>query len=99
MAAGYTKTVSPTCAAPPPVSSPGTDSSALVPSLCAGVPYAITMTATNGAGTSAASAASNPTVPLVAQPPSAPLITSVLSRSGGLVRGLVGSLPRPGATP
>jgi large repetitive protein len=43
------------------------------------------MTATNGAGTSAGSGLSNPVVPLVAQPPSAPLITSILPRNGGLV--------------
>lgn len=55
------------------------------PSLCAGIPYVVTMTATHAAGKSAASAPSNPTVPLPAQAPNAPLISSVLSRDGGLV--------------
>ena len=85
VATGFTGTVSKTCKAPPVASAPGTDSSALVTSLCAGIPYAISMTATNAKGTSAASPKSNPVVPLVAQKPSAPLVTSVLPRSGGLV--------------
>ena len=87
VAPGFATKVSKTCASPAAFSAPGTDSSALIPKLCAGVPYTVTMTATNAGGTSAASAASNPTVPLVAQPPSAPLITSVFSRNGGLVLG------------
>src|SRR5665213_649076 len=85
VATGFTGTVPGTCGSPPVISAPGTDSSALMTKLCAGVPYAISMKATNAAGTSAKSAVSHPVVPLVAQPPTSPLITSVLPRSGGLV--------------
>jgi hypothetical protein len=73
------------CAKAQKISAQATDSAALVPKLCAGVPYVITMTATNTAGTSAASAPSNPAVPLVAQAPSSPLITSVESLSDSLI--------------
>ncbi len=85
VASGFSGKVSKKCALPPVVSAPGTDSSALMAKLCAGVPYSVSMTATNVAGTSGPSGPSNPAVPLVAQPPSAPLVTSVLSLSGGLV--------------
>jgi streptogramin lyase len=85
VASGFKGRVSKKCAKAPAVSAPGTDSSALIPKLCAGIPYIVTMTASNRAGTGSASATSNPAVPLVAQPPSSPLITSVLSRNDGLV--------------
>ena len=85
VASGFAGKPSKTSAAPPAASAPSTDSSALMAKLCSGVPYVVTMTASNAAGTSTKSAPSNPAVPLVAQPPSAPLITAVLSRSSGLV--------------
>ena len=81
VAKGFTGTVSSKCSSPKVLTAPGTDSSALYPKLCAGIPYTITMTATNAAGTSGSSAPSDTVVPLVAQPPSSPLISSVLVRS------------------
>ena len=85
VAPGYTGKPTTQCANPPGVSAPGTDSSALMTALCGGVPYVVTMTATNTAGTSASSAPSNPVVPGAAQAPNAPLITSVQPRDGGLI--------------
>ena len=83
VATGFAAKVSKKCASPAAFAASGADSSALIPKLCAGVPYVVSMSATSTGGTSAASALSDPTVPLVAQPPSAPLITSVFSRSAG----------------
>ncbi|HTT86432.1 MAG TPA: fibronectin type III domain-containing protein, partial [Acidimicrobiales bacterium] len=85
VATGFVGKVSKRCVETKPVSAPGTDSSALVSGLCGGIPYVVTMTANNDAGEGAPSVPSNPTVPLVVQPPSPPLITSVLSRSGRLI--------------
>ena len=74
------------CAAPPAVSALGTATSAVISTgVCTGVPYVVSLTATNRWGTSTPSASSNVVVPLVAQPPSAPLITSVFARSGALI--------------
>ncbi len=82
---GYKGPVPSGCASPSPVTAPGTDSSVLVGSLCARVPYTMTVSATNSAGTGPASASSNPATPLVAQPPSPPLILRVLARNHSLV--------------
>jgi hypothetical protein len=82
---GYTKTVSATCSSPSTTSAPASSSAALVTGLCAHIPYVLTVTATNSAGSSPASNPSNPVVPLSAQPPSSPLITSVLARNDSLV--------------
>ncbi len=73
------------CQSPPSVSAPGTDSSALLAGLCAGVAYTATVTASNGSGAGPASDPSNPFVPLAAQAPAAPLITSVFGRDGALL--------------
>lgn len=72
------------CASPTPTTAAGGDTSAEVAGLCAGVAYTIALTATNSAGTGPASASSNPVVPLPAQAPAEPIITSVYSRSGAL---------------
>jgi alpha-tubulin suppressor-like RCC1 family protein len=85
VAAGYAGKVPAGCASPPAASAPGSDSSVVVSGLCAQIPYTLTMTAANSAGSSAPSAPSNPVVPLVAQPPSAPLIVSVLARNKALL--------------
>jgi hypothetical protein len=61
------------------------DTQALVGGLCAGVVYTAAVKARNAGGSSAASPASAPVVPLAAQPPGTPLITSVLGRAGALV--------------
>ena len=61
------------------------DTQALVGGLCAGIVYTATAKARNAAGSSAASPASAPVVPLAAQPPGTPLITSVLARGGSLL--------------
>lgn len=61
------------------------DTQALVGGLCAGIVYTATAKARNAAASSAASPASAPVVPLAAQPPGAPLITSVLARGGSLL--------------
>ncbi len=52
--------------------------------LCAQVPYQVTMTATNAAGTSAVSPPSLGVVPLPAAAPKAPQIVQVLGRSASL---------------
>ena len=61
------------------------DTQALVGGLCAGIVYTATAKARNAAASSAASPASAPVVPLAAQPPGTPLITSVLARGGSLL--------------
>ncbi|MFV0460955.1 MAG: DUF4214 domain-containing protein [Actinomycetales bacterium] len=48
--------------------------------VCTGVVYRVSMTATNPAGTSPASAASGPAVPWTTQPPRPPLLDGLLSR-------------------
>lgn len=73
------------CAGPVTITATGANSAALVPGLCAGVAYQASVDAVNGDGTSPASAASSPVVPLVAQVPQAPLITSVFDRPGALI--------------
>ena len=85
VAAGFAGRVKASCRTPEPTPAPATDTSVLVAPLCAGVPYSFTMTATNAAGTSSASSVSDVATPLVAQPPDAPLILSVLPRNGSLV--------------
>jgi hypothetical protein len=67
------------------VTAPASDSQALVAGLCAGVVYRATVKARNAVAFSKASPASAPVVPLAAQPPGVPLITSVLARNGSLV--------------
>jgi hypothetical protein len=67
------------------VTAPASDSQALVAGLCAGVVYRATVQARNAVAFSRASPASAPVVPLAAQPPGRPLITSVLARGGSLV--------------
>ncbi|HLX32266.1 MAG TPA: fibronectin type III domain-containing protein [Gaiellaceae bacterium] len=87
--AGYEATASAavpaSCESPPPVSAPVTVKSARVSGVCAGVPYTVSVTATNQWGTSSAGVASNAVVPLVAHAPTAPLITSVMGRPGALI--------------
>lgn len=98
IAPGYTGVIPSGCATPPPASAPGTASSVLMGNLCAQIPYVVTLTATNAAGASPASAPSAIAVPLVAQPPSSPLIISVQPRNSAL---LVGFSPpaNPGGDP
>ncbi len=76
----------PTCPSPTPVSAVagGTDSAGWIKGLCARVAYQVTMTASNSVGTGPASLPSVPGVPLDAQPPRPPMITSVVPRSGSL---------------
>ena len=81
---GFPGTVSGVCAAPPATSA-SSGSSALVGGLCARIPYAISMTATNAKGTSAASLISKPVVPFAARKPNPPVITSVVPTNTGLV--------------
>lgn len=81
--AGSTTTACPSPTAVTATAS-GTSSAGWVRGLCAQVAYRVTMKATNSVGTSAASPASAPAVPLVAQVPAAPAITQVLGRSGQL---------------
>jgi len=85
LASGYAGKVKASCATPPTTQAPGTSSSALVANLCSGVPYVITLTATNAAGTSGPSNSSNVVAPLSAQAPSPPLIVSVVPRNKSLV--------------
>ncbi|MGH9169787.1 MAG: fibronectin type III domain-containing protein [Acidimicrobiales bacterium] len=85
VATAYSRPVSASCSHPSPTTAPGDDTAALVTGLCAKVPYAMTVTAKSKAGASKGGLASNPTVPLPPQPPSQPLITSVLARSASLV--------------
>lgn len=66
------------------VTTSASDTQAVVGGLCAGVVYAVTLTARNAAAYSAASAASPPVVPLTAQVPGVPLVTSVLARDKSL---------------
>jgi len=70
------------CSGPFAVSVGGSNSAGLVEGLCTGVAYQARVSAANPAGSSAASA---PVVPLAAQVPQAPLITSVFTRPGALV--------------
>ena len=46
----------------------------MIPGICAGLPYTVSVTASKAFGTSPASGLSEPVVPLAAQPPTAPLI-------------------------
>lgn len=66
------------------VTTPAADTQALVGALCAGVVYTVTVKARNAAAYSAASPASAPVVPLAAQVPGVPLVTSVLARDKSL---------------
>ena len=84
-ASGFAGTIAPNCTSPVTRKTGAANTATLVASLCVGVPYVFTVEATNGAGTSVASNSSDPVVPLPAQPPSVPLITSVLRRSQALV--------------
>jgi len=82
----FATSAGPSCQPTGATTTPGTSTGMLVTTnICAGVPYTVTITATNAWGTSAASTPSNTVVPMVAQPPSAPLITSVLARSASLI--------------
>jgi len=67
------------------VIAPASDSQGLVAGLCAGVVYRATVRARNAVAFSKTSPTSAPVVPLAAQPPGQPLITSVLARDGSLV--------------
>ena len=78
VAAGYTGTVPTGCSDPAPVPVTGGDTGATITSLCSGVPYTTTVTATNAYGTSTPSTAGAPVAPFAALPPSEPLITSVV---------------------
>lgn len=82
---GYQSTSDPACNDPAPTPTPGGDSAAEVDGLCAGIPYDLSVSATNASGTSPAAAFAAPVIPLAAQPPSAPLITSTLARPGALL--------------
>jgi hypothetical protein len=73
------------CTSPAATTAPGTDTMAVVTHVCADVAYAVTMSATGPAGTSAASLASNPVVPLPATVPAVPVVTSVLGGDSSLV--------------
>jgi hypothetical protein len=73
------------CPSPLPTTVPGTATAALLPGLCAGVPYTLALTATNAWGTGPPSAPSDTAVPFDVQPPTAPLIRSVLSRPQSLI--------------
>ena len=84
VAAGYAGPVPGGCGTVANTPAPGTDTSALVTGVCAGVPYTISLTATNQVGTSPSSVLSNPAVPLAAQVPQPPLINAVFRRSNAL---------------
>jgi len=73
------------CTGPFTTTVDASNSAALVEGLCTGVAYAATVSAANAVGSSAFSAASLPIVPLAAQVPEAPVITSVLGRNRALV--------------
>ena len=73
------------CSTPVVATAPASDTSIVAPGLCSGVAYVARIRARNASGWSVASQRSNPVVPLEAQPPTAPLITSVLARDGALV--------------
>jgi hypothetical protein len=60
------------------------DTQDLVSGLCAGVVYTLTVKARNAVAYSAVSPASAPVVPLAAQVPGVPLVTSVLPRDASL---------------
>ena len=77
------------CSSPTKVTAsvPVSDTGVVVGGLCAGVVYTAQVVAVNSAGSSAASAVSDPVVPLVAQAPDSPLITSVTGRNGELLVG------------
>ena len=90
---GYTVTATPkagvvTAVCPTPavktITRPASDSGAWVAGLCEKVPYQLTMTASNAAGTSVVSAPSPWVVPLPASAPKAPQLVQVLGRSGAL---------------
>ena len=66
-------------------SAPGTNTTTVVGHVCADVAYEVTMKAVTVSGTSAASTASNPIVPLTARPPFVPLVTTVLGRNHSLL--------------
>jgi hypothetical protein len=73
------------CKGPFKLSVNGSNSAGLVGKLCTGVAYQAKVSATSSAGTSPVSPASSPVVPLPAQVPQAPLITSVFGRDGALL--------------
>ena len=74
------------CQPTAPTTAPGTSSAVLLTTdICAGVPYTLTLAAINPWGTGPPSAPSDTVVPLDAQPPTAPLIRSVLSRPRSLI--------------
>jgi len=79
------QTPPPGCAGPFTVPVSAANSAAVVPGLCARVAYQATVAAVSGGGTSPASPASSPVVPLPAQVPQAPLITSVFGRPEALI--------------
>lgn len=74
-----------TCTSPPSVQAPGGSTTVLITSgVCSGVPYEVTMTATNFAGTSGPSNVSDTVIPEGPIPPAPPHITRVLNLSGAL---------------
>ena len=86
----YSVTLSPVRGTPPScaavtATTPASNSSLNVEGLCAGQVYTATVAATNGSGTGWALEPSNPVVPLVAQVPTAPLVTNVVARTQSLV--------------
>jgi hypothetical protein len=83
---GFTSAAGTGCQPSAPTTVPGTSTAVvLTTDICAGVPYTLTLTATNPWGSSPRSAPSHTVVPLDAQPPTAPLIQSVLSRPRSLI--------------
>ena len=73
------------CAGPFHITVDGSNSAGLVQGLCTGVAYVAQVSAANSTGRSAYSPASNPVVPLPAQAPDAPVVTSVFGRAGALL--------------
>lgn len=87
---GFAITATPAQGSPPScpaktVSTAASNTQALIQGLCAGVVYTVAAKARNAAGYSQASPASSPVVPLVAQVPGTPLITSVVPRARALI--------------
>jgi hypothetical protein len=67
------------------VSAGPSNSAAVVNGLCTGMAYVTKVRAVNATGAGAWSSSSNPFVPLAAQAPSSPLITSVVARDKSLL--------------
>lgn len=77
------------CDPPPATIAPSTDSAVIMGGLCEGIPYRVTVTATNSLGAGPPSEASNAVAPLPASAPSAPQIIATIGRDSELRVGWV----------